>query len=186
MQQRFLKSSLILRSFRHASQVSSAPKPISRALSFPSSLENILRQDSILVHRQYEMLNIFLGYEQHNKYNITNAEGMNLGYILEENTFWRVILRQVIGTHRPLKAVVLDPQGQVLLEVKRPWTFINSRLSVLYSDKNLIGEVHQVWHLWRRRYELFLRWSDTTISISSGFIVLIIGKDNSEISMEGS
>ncbi|KXS19886.1 hypothetical protein M427DRAFT_432509 [Gonapodya prolifera JEL478] len=24
------------------------------------------------------------------------------------------------------------------------------------SNENLIGEVHQIWHLWRRKYDLFV------------------------------
>lgn len=61
---------------------------------------------------------------------------------------------------------MLDENGQSCLEICRPWTFLNSSVSVWLSNEsqktnnhiqneNLIGESIQKWHLWRRKYDLF-------------------------------
>jgi len=57
----------------------------------------------------------------------------------------------------------------IVLQLRRPFAWINSRMYVQRlkecseytpeSDPILdtFGEVQQVWHPWRRRYDLFLR-----------------------------
>ena len=81
-----------------------------------------------------------------------------MGFIAEEETaFSGIIMRQLLRTRRPFQAVVLDAGGNIVLKVKRPikW-FLNSKLSVFDVNDHLIGEIHQVWHLWRRRYDVFV------------------------------
>ena len=60
-------------------------------------------------------------------------------------------------TRRSFNASILDANGQVVLKIRRPikW-FLNSEISVYNANDELLGEVKQVWHLWRRQYELFL------------------------------
>lgn len=128
-----------------------------RALS--SRLQNILSNDILVVCRQYEMLNIFFGYEQHNRYVIHDRHGQPVGYIVEESGgIMKWFARQLLKTHRPLKAWILDLSGEPLLAFYRPWRLINSRLSIIHSsdDGSIVGEVHQEWHLFRRRYDLFI------------------------------
>ncbi|THV07931.1 Scramblase-domain-containing protein [Dendrothele bispora CBS 962.96] len=130
-------------------------------------LQNLLANDVLVIERQIEMLNIFIGFEQTNKYSISNATGESLGYIVEETgSFLSSINRQILATHRPFKAVIMDPAGTPILWIRRPFAFINSRMYVqrlLDYDHNgepvldTFGEVQQIWHLWRRRYDLFLR-----------------------------
>lgn len=48
-----------------------------------------------------------------------------------------------------------------LLQIQRPFSFINSRIKAILpsrhdNDPIIIGESKQQWHLWRRRYNLFL------------------------------
>ncbi|KAK7449677.1 hypothetical protein VKT23_013150 [Stygiomarasmius scandens] len=131
------------------------------------ALENLLSNDILIVERQVEMLNIFLGFEQTNKYSISNAAGESLGYIAEEpGSFLSSINRQLLATHRPFRAVILDPAGTPILWIRRPFAFINSRMYVqrlLDYDGHrepvldTFAEVQQLWHLWRRRYDLFIR-----------------------------
>ncbi|KAF5373166.1 hypothetical protein D9758_001625 [Tetrapyrgos nigripes] len=130
-------------------------------------LHNLLANDILVVERQIEMLNIFLGFEQMNKYSISNADGQPLGYIAEEpGGFLSSINRQIFATHRPFKAVIMDAAGKPILWIRRPFAFINSRMFVQrlveYDPKgepllDTFAEVQQVWHLWRRRYDLFMR-----------------------------
>ncbi len=82
----------------------------------------------------------------------------DVGFIMEEDSsFLKTLVRQLLLTRRSFNASVLDTNGQVVLKIERPikW-FLNSEIRVYTAQDELIGEVKQVWHLWRRQYELFL------------------------------
>ncbi len=156
------------------------------------------------------MLNVFIGFEQSNKYTIStllfcqeckelaftdvagSVDGELLGYIAEEpKGFWGILSRQAFATHRPFRAVIMDKEGSpvlwgcliiniilrtntwtniqyILQQVRRPFAWINSRMFVqrlkdrsgssfeVDPVRETFGDVQQIWHLWRRRYDLFL------------------------------
>ncbi|KAG6874269.1 hypothetical protein C0995_001494 [Termitomyces sp. Mi166 len=148
-----------------------------------------MEHHTLVVERQMEMLNIFVGFEQSNRYTISpsisyhtnqcisstippagNEAGAPVGYIAEEpKGFLGTMARQVFATHRPFRAVVMDLQGSPILWIRRPFAWINSRMYVQrlkeFSNYTADGEpvldtfaeVQQIWHPWRRRYDLFLR-----------------------------
>ena len=94
-------------------------------------LKALLSQPSIVVARQLEPLNIFLGFEQANKYQLHAPDGAVLGYLLEEETsVVGTMSRQLLRTHRPFRAIVMSPAGDVLLRIRRPFSWINSRIYV--------------------------------------------------------
>ncbi|KAJ3923304.1 Scramblase-domain-containing protein [Lentinula edodes] len=128
-------------------------------------LERLLANDSLIVERQIEMLNVFIGFEQTNKYTISNSAGEQVGFIAEEpGGFLSSFNRQIFATHRPFKALVMDSSGTPILWVRRPFAWINSRMYVQrptpgqeVSESVLLdtfGEVQQIWHPFRRRYDL--------------------------------
>lgn len=99
-----------------------------------------------------------------------NEEGDTLGYIAEEpRGFLATFGRQILRTHRPFRALVMDSAGTPILWLRRPFAFINSRMFVQrlkdfneYTPEgepvlDTFAEVQQRWHLWRRRYDLFFR-----------------------------
>ncbi|TFY59469.1 hypothetical protein EVJ58_g5764 [Rhodofomes roseus] len=91
----------------------------------------LLGHEELVVTRQIEMLNIFMGCEQTNRYVITNTEDEVLGYIAEEpRGLFAAFGRQIFRTHRPFRAVVMDPYGTPVLWVRRPFAWINSRMFV--------------------------------------------------------
>lgn len=134
----------------------------------------VCQNEVLLIERQLEMLNIFVGFEQANKYYICNEAGEPLGFIVEEDAgILGVVTRQAFATHRPFRAVIMDLQGSPILWIRRPFAWINPRMFVQRpSDSesgdgepvlDTFGEVQQVWHPWRRRYDLFLRESESRI-----------------------
>jgi len=120
-------------------------------------MASILQNSALAVARQLEMLNVFLGFEQANKYAILDPNGNCVGYIAEEESFASTILRQLFRTHRRFNAMIMDLEGQLILKIRRPFAWINSRIFISTNEEYLIGEVHQQWHLWRRRYNLFIK-----------------------------
>jgi hypothetical protein len=90
------------------------------------------------------MLNIFMGFEQANRYSISlsmhspqpvshltwihsfvrlclgNEAGEHLGYIAEEpRGLLSMFSRQIFRTHRPFRAVIMDVEGSPILWVRR-------------------------------------------------------------------
>ncbi|KAJ3388147.1 hypothetical protein HDU84_000227 [Entophlyctis sp. JEL0112] len=136
-----------------------------------SSPASVLAHAGLMVGRQLEMMNVLIGYEQANKYAITDHNGSNVGFIAEEEqSFVGTILRQVMGTRRSFNAVVLDSQGEIVLRISRPvkW-FLNSEITVTDKDGKLIGSVQQNWHFIRRKYDLFVQQKQFAI-IDSPFL----------------
>ncbi|WWC65821.1 uncharacterized protein I303_108443 [Kwoniella dejecticola CBS 10117] len=120
---------------------------------------DILAHESLVIVRQLEMLNVFMGFEQANRYAILSPDGQLVGFLAEEEqTILSTISRQALRTHRPFRAVIMDSTGKPVLWIRRPFAFINSRIFVHAqegSEGKLVGEAQQQWHPWRRRYNLF-------------------------------
>ncbi|KAJ3320193.1 hydrolase 76 protein [Boothiomyces sp. JEL0866] len=118
----------------------------------------IFRHNCLVVGRQLEIMNVILGYEQANKYSLNTIDGQNVGIICEEeSTFKSAILRQMFRTRREYNADLLDLGGNLLYKIKRPFKwFLNSTIKIYYKDEE-IGFVKSDWHLWRRRYDLFVQ-----------------------------
>ncbi|KAI8899444.1 Scramblase-domain-containing protein [Globomyces pollinis-pini] len=172
------------RLYSRLSSPSSSRRPLKQPLKQPlksiissqsnlqiSGLDGVLSHPSLMVARQLEMLNVFLGYEQANKYALTNINGTQVGFIAEhDQSFKSAIFRQLFKTRRAFKADILDSNGNVVLKIDRPFTwFLNSTISILTPNNEVIGTVKSDWHLWRRRYDVFLR-NDQIARIDGGFM----------------
>lgn len=79
---------------------------------------NILAQSGLVVQRQIEMMNIFLGFEQANRYIIMDPHGNHVGYMAEhDGGFGKALKRQALRTHRPFTAHVFDRDQKEVLRV---------------------------------------------------------------------
>ncbi|CAK7894090.1 hypothetical protein CAAN1_02S01090 [[Candida] anglica] len=132
---------------------------------------DILKEPTLVIERKMEMMNLFLGFEQANKYVIMNSTGQQIGYMEEKDMgILKMIGRQFFRLHRPFELEVFNNYGDSLMTIKRPFSFINSHIKALLPgyDPNgnlmheVIGESVQSWHLWRRRYNLFKLDDDVT------------------------
>jgi len=149
-------------------------------------LQRLLENDALVVVRQIEMLNIFIGFEQANRYAILDQNGNNVGFIAEEEQgFFGTFSRQLFRTHRAFRSVIMDQNGNRVLWINRPFSWINSRLLVQRipmesyeatgeeEQKVVLGEGQQEWHPWRRKYHLFKSQGhnkfDQFASINGGF-----------------
>lgn len=120
---------------------------------------NLLSYPTLVIERQLEMMNVFLGFEQANRYTIMDPNnGSVLGYMEEEDFgIAKVILRQIYRLHRPFSVKVFDRHGTHILTIRRPFSFINSHIKAILPNSDIVvGETRQQWHLWRRKYNLFL------------------------------
>lgn len=125
---------------------------------------DILKEPTLVIERQIEFMNVVLGFEQANRYKIMNSLGDQIGYMVEKDYgILKAIGRQFFRLHRPFDIDVFNNYGDLLMTIKRPFSFINSHIKSLLPgyDQNgelmyeVIGELVQSWHLWRRKYNLF-------------------------------
>jgi hypothetical protein len=126
-------------------------------------VKRLLAVPALVIARQLEMMNLFLGYEQANKYQILDPEGVLLGYLMEEETSLKgAVIRQVLKRNRPFKASVLGINGELLLTIRRPFSFINSKIFISVPGSEgqediVIGEVQQSFHIYKRRYQFYVK-----------------------------
>lgn len=129
------------------------------------SLLNILGNPALVIERKMEMMNVFFGFEQANKYVVMDSSGKHVGYIAEtgDQSLTKIVARQMFRTHRAFKAHILDEKGNEVLLIERPFSWVNSKIRVIDRTNDMyhvVGEVQQQWHAWRRKYNLFLKRDD--------------------------
>ncbi|RLV91691.1 Altered inheritance rate of mitochondria protein 25 [Spathaspora sp. JA1] len=142
----------------------SLPRNTNGIITPQDPIYEILSQRTLVIERQIEFMNLFIGFEQANKYSIMNTQGERIGHMEEKDVgILKIIGRQFFRLHRPFTIDVFDRYGRLALTIKRPFSFINSHIKALlpgYDDRDnlmyeVVGESVQSWHLWRRRYNLF-------------------------------
>ncbi|XP_076923223.1 altered inheritance rate of mitochondria protein 25-like [Bidens hawaiensis] len=114
----------------------------------------LLSRSNLLITRDIEWANLTFGFEQENRYAIVDVSNPQVpaGYIREQSN---VIARQLLRSRRPFVATVTDAYGNELFRVRRPFWWITSSIYAEVGGK-VVGVVHRRWHLWRRRYDLYL------------------------------
>lgn len=91
----------------------------------------ILNNSSLVIQRQMEMMNIFLGFEQANRYVIMNPRGDTIGYMAEQDHgLGNALARQAFRTHRSFTAHIFDAGMREVLRIHRPFSWISSRIRI--------------------------------------------------------
>ncbi|KAK5087937.1 hypothetical protein LTR05_002153 [Lithohypha guttulata] len=91
----------------------------------------LLEQSGLVVQRQIEMMNVFLGFEQANRYVIMDPQGNHIGYMAEhDGGIAKTMGRQWFRTHRSFMVHVFGRDGQEVLRFHRPFSWINTRIRV--------------------------------------------------------
>ena len=115
----------------------------------------ILAPRALVVCREIEYAQVFLGFEQANRYTLRDERGGVVGYLAEEAGVGNMVARQVLRTHRAFTATVMDAAGEVVFRVRRPMYLLTSSIRVEDPEGRTIGEVFQRWHPLQRNYDLY-------------------------------
>jgi hypothetical protein len=79
----------------------------------------LLANSGLVVQRQIEMMNLFLGFEQANRYVIMDPQGNHVGYMAEhDGGFGKAMGRQWFRTHRAFTTHVFDREQKEVLRVR--------------------------------------------------------------------
>ena len=80
---------------------------------------SILANSAIVVTRQFELMNIMVGFEQANKYVIMDPQGQHIGFMAETDLgMGNMLKRQMFNTHRSFTTHVFDKHGKEVLRVR--------------------------------------------------------------------
>ena len=78
----------------------------------------LLANSGLVVQRQLEVMNLFLGFEQANRYVIMDPQGNHVGYMAEhDGGFGKAMGRQWFRTHRAFMTHVFDREQREVLRV---------------------------------------------------------------------
>ena len=133
-------------------------------ITHDDGIYEILKEPTLVIERQIEIMNVVIGFEQANRYKIMNSLGEQIGYMEEKDLgIMKAIGRQFFRLHRPFDIDIFNNYGDLLMTIKRPFSFINSHIKCLLPGFDpmgnlmyeVVGESVQSWHLWRRKYNLF-------------------------------
>ncbi|WIA31346.1 hypothetical protein OEZ86_002247 [Tetradesmus obliquus] len=121
-------------------------------------LSDLLGHEALVVTRSIEWGTVILGFEQATKYTVYDQDGTPVALIAEEiSGIGNEIQRQLLRTRRSFTSTVLSADGsRVMFRVRRPAYLLNSYMYIEDPEGEVVGEVRQRWHLWKRNYDLYL------------------------------
>ncbi|KAI4725776.1 Scramblase-domain-containing protein [Aureobasidium sp. EXF-10728] len=92
---------------------------------------HLLNNSSLVIQRQIEMMNVFMGFEQANRYVIMNGRGETIGYMAEQDHgMGSMLVRQMAKTHRSFTCHIFDNSEREILRIHRPFSWISSRIRI--------------------------------------------------------
>ncbi|GMH43421.1 hypothetical protein BSKO_11343 [Bryopsis sp. KO-2023] len=119
---------------------------------------SVVNHPALIITRAIEWGTVLLGFEQANKYTVLDQDGNPVALIAEDITgIGNAVGRQLLKTRRSLTATVFSADGsQIIFRIRRPMYLISSTMYVEDGEGEVIGSIHQRWHLYRRNYDMYL------------------------------
>ena len=109
----------------------------------------------IFVQQVREMLEIFVGIEGKNKYEVLDDSGNKIGFMAESGGgLFKFLSRNFLRSHRPLKIKVWNNAQETVLTMERPFFFFFSDLEIKGSDGRACGHVHRRFAIIHKMYDL--------------------------------
>jgi hypothetical protein len=130
---------------------------------------SLLNNSSVVIQRQLEMMNVFLGFEQANRYVIMDAQGNHIGYLAEqEHGMGNAIARQMFRTHRSFTTHVFDKHEQEVLRVRSMISHNTSHTVQSVSFVLTMFQFHRPFSWISSRIRVYDALSDTEQGSSTG------------------
>ena len=119
--------------------------------------------DHLIVRQKRKTVEMFTSWESKNKYDISDNAGTELFKAEEHSETWD---RQCYGASRAFDMMIEDLQGNVLIQLNRPFAYCDQDMSVWSPPENNIGSITQEWAAWSPKY---------TVKDQGGNVAFIIG-----------
>ena len=109
--------------------------------------------ESLVVSQQKEWGEILTGFEAQNRYVISDVSGNRLYLAAEESG--SILLRWFLKALRPFTIDVLTEDGELVLQITRPFRFYFHTAKIVDSQGNLLGVIERRFSILRRIYSVF-------------------------------
>ncbi|XP_010623571.1 phospholipid scramblase 1 [Fukomys damarensis] len=126
------------------------------SLNCPPGLEYLSQIDLALVHQRIELLEILIGIETNNKYEIKNRLGQKV-YLAVEDT--NILIQNFCGKYRPFTLRILDNLGREVITMERPlrcnlccFPCCLQEVKIQAPPGVPIGYVIQKWDLFKQKF----------------------------------
>ncbi len=116
-------------------------------------MHRLANVNNLFVRQRKEMLEVFTGFETRNRYSVFDENGREIYFAAEVGT--GALSRNILKSARPFTIQILDTDGQVVLQLKRPFRWFFHELDVLGADGQRVGAVKRRWSLLRRIYGVY-------------------------------
>ena len=127
-------------------------------------MERLSAISSLRVSQQKEWGEIITGFETKNKYAVSDEAGRNL-YIVAEKHGPRLV-RWLLKALRPFTIDILAENGQVVLQVIRPFRVYFHQARILDSQNRSLGVIERRFSILRRTYSVINSSGEEACTIS--------------------
>ncbi|KAJ6632942.1 Phospholipid scramblase 2 [Pseudolycoriella hygida] len=124
----------------------------------PHGLEHLANLEYLFVTQKVELLEVLLGCETENKYQIFNYSGQEI-FSAKENT--DCLTRNCLGRKRPFEMSIVDQRGEEVIHLSRPLACgicclrcCPQSIEIHAPLGNLIGTVEEEWNLLIPKYQV--------------------------------
>lgn len=91
----------------------------------------------------------------HNEYKVYNGAATPVGRIVQRVPGWQKLLRLVLNKAMlPFTLEIIDNNEEVLVTIKRGWTFWMSKITILDAEGNVSGYIKQKFKLLKPRFQI--------------------------------
>ncbi len=127
--------------------------------------------ERLFIRQVKEWGEILIGLEGKNKYEVLDESGQRVGFIHERGSGIVQYLKRIfLKRHRPLIVDVFNKDSQKVLELRRPFYWFFSDLSIhLAQSGKKVGSVDQRFSFFRKKYSLNDSYDKEFATIDSGF-----------------
>lgn len=117
---------------------------------------DFLRNTSLIfIHQKKEWGEIIFNFEFRNKYTLLNEKGEEIGKIEEKGSGFLIFFKRLLfRSHRPFDIDVYNSNGQLLMNLSRPFFFFFSSIEITDDKKNILGHVHRKFAFFSKVYEI--------------------------------
>ena len=109
----------------------------------------------IRIHQIKELMEIAIGWEGANKYEILDESGAQIGFAAEQRKgIFSTIVRNILKYRRPITLRVWDRDKNLVYTAKRPFFFFFSDMKVQDASGKLVGDIKTRFGVLKRKYDL--------------------------------
>ncbi len=94
-------------------------------------------------------------FKFHNEYKVYDDTGTPVGRIVQRVSAWHKVLRLFLSKAMfPFTLEIVDNNEQVLVTIKRGWTFWLSKISIIDGEGNVSGFIKQKFRMLKPRFQI--------------------------------